>query len=137
MTEWRLVGWGATGWDELRRACRGMTVAWLDYDGFQVGDLPEMSPPSSHLWAWGDRSDRVMRARADGDEWIVGWLVPGAAHDPRSVLGEPVEVVQREIILWAAEDGRVTRPAGCDGLSFVALEVQTAHPISFIRATSR
>ena len=135
-----LHGYGRIAWHEVIAALPGASVAWADYDGFHVGDVPTASPPYSHLWAW--TNQWLLRARIEGDHAIVATLRPtptGAAitapvaHWP-VLLTEEVRYTHLETRTWPTGEQRVG-PLGPDVAARPAdlYHLSGEHPVTFIR----
>lgn len=138
-----LIGWGARDWTEVVATCQGMTAAWSDYEGFHIGSLPTVQPPTSHVWAWSPDGSRLMRVRSDGKQVIVGWLVQpdlsghGASEKLTALaqLTEQVAVTERDAQPWSREDKRVTmRGDARRDLIWSEVDVETADPVTFMWA---
>lgn len=118
--DWTFVELGAMPWTEARERLAGRTCAWLDFDGFRVGEPPAEAPITTCLWGWSD--GWYLRARLDEDRAYLGALRPGTPNGPGE---EAVTVALRKPVL------RVTEATA--GLEFDLLEVPGARPVTFVR----
>lgn len=138
MPDRTLLGWGRQPWSFVVALTDGLTCAWADYAGFHVGACPPDAPPYSHLWAWHDDAETLVRVRIDLDAAIVGALIvrpdafPQAENPP--VLVEKVPVVIETLLTWPPEHRRVGVQRDPHTLAgpVTAVRVLSAMPVTFI-----
>ncbi len=124
---------GELGWSALRELllADAATCAWSDYSGFQLAPalaLPDGIPPTTHLWAWGERY--VVRARLDVDRALVAALAEAGGE------GEQVQVAVRRGHPWSDADVQIGRAdAPLPSAPFELLELTGASPATFVRGT--
>jgi len=134
-----LTGLGRHSWDRVRSLIGDQECAWMDLDGFQVGSVPAVAPPSTHLWSWS--ATRWVRVRVDGAGGIAGVL----SLDPTAALGgeaagevEAVSVQLAQGILWPADDLRVKPlPSALVRQPWTLLTVAGLRPVTFVHRGPR
>lgn len=124
---WRLIPLGRLSWTQVLAHARGLTCAWADLGGFQVGPPPQAPPPYSHLWGW--CADRCLRVRIDGQMAIAAVLTSmGTEGREVPVSDNPLKAPRREGYDMPAG----TRPWWESG-GYRTLTVMEPVPLTFVQ----
>jgi hypothetical protein len=130
-----LNSYGRVPWATLTQALHGATTAWADYDGFHIGEAPEIAPPYTHLWAWADAW--MLRARIDDGQAIVATLHLADAAPPGITPCTPastVTVTHLQSRTWLSGEHRIGPIASNVADQPVDLcHIDGAHPVTFVR----
>lgn len=130
---------GELGWEELHERCVDLTAYWHDLDGAHIGPLTKKPRAvGSHLWAWDETGDRLLRARVDGHRCYVAELVP-----PDGDGTNVTTVTLDQGLAWVAnsgqlpQSGRRTIETVLNGLDIWLIATASSAPVTFVKLGCR
>lgn len=125
----RTCGTGWLTWPQARSAMAGWQGVWVDLSGPHLGELPELAPQTTHIWAW--NGPAWARIRVDEGEAVIGLLHPdqccptGSSQCRSTPVGEVMTAGT-----WSEAHIRVADMAGA---AWEVLEAQEGIAALFVR----